>query len=83
MRESRILHVMRVGGAIAAHGAQERENVLINDREHLGRGKILKPGPAQIVVVAAFGIVPFGKNFTLHRFTQTHGFVFFEGMQII
>ena len=33
--EARVLHVMRVGGVVAAERAQEGEDVLIHDIEHL------------------------------------------------
>ncbi len=40
--ETGILHVVAVGGAIAPPGAQEGEDVLAEDGEHLGGGEVLE-----------------------------------------
>ena len=37
--EARVLHVVRVGGVVAAQRAQEREDVLADDGVHLGRAR--------------------------------------------
>ena len=44
--EARILHVVRVGRAVAAERAQEREDVLADDGEHLRRREVLEARPA-------------------------------------
>ena len=40
--EARVLHVVRVGGVIAAECAQEREDVVVDDLKHLGRREVLE-----------------------------------------
>ena len=51
--EARVLHVVRVGGVVAAERAQEREDVLADDGEHLRRREVLEARPAQVLVGAA------------------------------
>ena len=48
--EARVLHVVRVGGVVAAERAQEGKDVLVDDGEHLGRREVLEARPAQVVV---------------------------------
>ena len=69
--ESRVLHVMRVGGIIAAQRAQERENVVVHDLEHFRRrSKFLKRDQRQIFVGPALRVFSLGKNAALHRLFQ-------------
>ena len=44
--EARILHVVRIGGVVAAQGTQERKDVLADDSEHLARLGVLEARPA-------------------------------------
>ena len=81
--EAGILHVVGVGGAVAAQGAQKGEDVLVHDGEHVGRGKILETRPAQILVGAALGVVPLGKDAPLHRLFERGGFVLLQRVQVV
>ena len=40
--EARVLHVVRVGGVVAAEGAEEGEDVFADDGVHFGGGCVLK-----------------------------------------
>ena len=55
-----ILHMLRVGRTVAAHCAQEREHMLADHGVHLGVREVVEARPAQVVVVAALGILAFG-----------------------
>lgn len=57
-----VLHVQAVGGAIAAHVAQEGEHALADHGEHLGRGKVFEARPTQVVVGSPRGVFAFGED---------------------
>ena len=75
--EARVFHVVRVGGAVSAEGAQEGEDVLIHDGEEIGRLERLEAGPAELVVRAAFGVVAFGEHAPLDWLLEPGGLVLF------
>ena len=81
--EAGVLHVVGVGGAVAAQRAQEGEDVLVHDGEHVGRGEILETRPAQVLVGAALGVVSLGKDAPLHRLFERGGFVLLQRVQVV
>jgi hypothetical protein len=66
--EACILHVVGVGGIVAAHYAQEWKNVFADDGEHFSGCEMFKTGPTQVVVVAVPGIITFREDASIHRF---------------
>jgi hypothetical protein len=74
---------MRVGGIVAAQRAQKRKDVVVHNRKHFLRFKILEPRPAQIIVGAALRVMACGKDAALHRFLEPGGFVFLQRVQIV
>jgi hypothetical protein len=82
-REARILHVLRVRRAFAAEGAEEGEDVIGDDVVHLARLVVLEARPAQLVVRAAAGVLPRGKDDALQRRAEARGLQLFDGLQII
>ena len=68
--EARVLHVVGVGGAIAAQSAQERKDMLAHDRVHLGRRKVLEARPAQVVVIPLLGVLALGEDAPLYRLAR-------------
>ncbi len=77
--------MVRVGGAVAAEGAEEGEDVLFDDLEQFLRiAKVFEAGPAQIVVGAALGVLALGEDAALEfgQF-QAGGLVFLEGVQVV
>ena len=81
--EARVLHVVGVGGAVAAQGAQEGEDVLAHHREHLGRGQVLEASPAQILVRAALGVCALGENAVLYGALEAVGLALLQGVQLV
>ncbi len=64
--EPRVAHVARIGRTVTAQRAQEREDVLVDDAEHLARLEILELRPAQVLVVLAALVLAFGEDAPLH-----------------
>ena len=60
--EARVLHVVRVGGVVAAERAQEREDVVIDDREHFLRLEMFEARPAEVFVRPAAVVFAFRKH---------------------
>ena len=81
--EAGVLHVVRVGGAVAAHGAQKGEDMLAHDDEHLGGGEVLEAGPAQILVGAASCVSALGENPAGHGLLEAGGFALLQGLEVI
>jgi len=83
--EARVLHVVRVGGFIAAERAQEGENVLADDRVHLGWGEMLEARPAQIFVrtapVLPNAIAALRKDPARHRLPEPGRLVLLQRVQ--
>ena len=63
--------------------AQEREDVLADDREHLGRRQVLEPAPAIIGVGPAPVVSAVGEDRAGHRFAEAVGPVLLEGLEIV
>ncbi|MGA9188536.1 MAG: hypothetical protein WB014_08270 [Methanosarcina sp.] len=81
--EAGTFHVLSVGRIVASEGAQEREDVLVDNCEHLGRCEVFEVRPAQIFIWAALWVVSFKENAALHRTFEACGFVLFKRVQVI
>lgn len=85
--EARILHVLAVGGAVAATrqqaGAQEGKHTLAHHGEHLGRREVLEARPAQVVVAATCGVLALGEDALVHRALEQEGLAFFQRVRVI
>lgn len=81
--ESRVLHVARVGGVVAAQHAQEWENVVPDDGVHLRRSHVFEARPAQILVGASPGVLTLREDAALHRLPEPGGLVLFQRVQIV
>ena len=81
--EARVLHVVGVGGVVAAERAQEREDVLADDREHLGRREVLEARPAQVLVGALLRVFALREDAPLDRLLQPGGLVLFQRLQVV
>ncbi len=81
--EAGILHVVAVGRAIAAHGAQEGKDVFAHDGEHLGRCEVLEARPPQVVVGATPSVFARREDAVLHRELQDEGAAFFQGVGFV
>ena len=84
--EAGVLHVVRVGRAVAAQGAQEREDVFADHAEHLGRDEVLKARPAQVVIrprIARVVILSLGENAALHGLLEPNRLVLLQRVQVI
>ena len=78
-----ILHVMAVGRAIAAHGAQEGEDMLAHDRIQVPRCEVLEAGPAEVLVSPALGVSAFREDAMLQRLIQHQRLALFQRMRVI
>lgn len=74
---------MREGAAVAAQAAHEGEHMFAHYAVHLGGSEVLEVRPAQVLVVAAFGIVAHRVDAALDRLAQADGLVLFQGVQIV
>jgi len=74
---------VRIGRAIAAHGAQERKHMLAHHGVHLGWCEVLEARPTQVVVIPPLGIFTLRENASLYRLVKASGLVFFKGVQVI
>ena len=81
--EARVLHVVRVGGIVAAERAQEREDVIVHDGEHFRRREMLEARPAEIVAGATARVVALGEDAALHRLFEPRGFALLQRVQIV
>ena len=81
--EAGVLHVLGVGGTVTAQGAEKRKDMLANQIEQLPRLKILKLGPTEVGVAAAFGVLAFGEEAPLDRRTQRLGLLLFERLKFV
>lgn len=72
-----------VGGAVAAEGAEEGEDVLADNGVHLGGGLVDEAGPAQVLVGALFGILAGGEDGVLDGLLGAVGQVLFEGGLVV
>ena len=81
--EPRSLHVLGVGGVVAAQRAQVGEYVLGDHRVHVAGLEVLEPRPTQVVVGTPSGIFPFGVDPALHGLLQTRGLVLLQGVQVV
>ena len=81
--EARVLHVVRVGRAVAAKRAQEGKDVVVDDREHFLGLEMLEARPAQVVVRPAPGIAALGEDAALHRALEAQGFIFLQGVEVV
>ncbi len=82
-REPRILHVVRVGGAVPPEGAEEGEDVLGHHGEHVGGGEVAEAGPAQVVVGALLRVGALGEDAALHGLLEPEGLVELEGVEVV
>ena len=74
--EARVPHVVRVGAAIPAQRAQEGEDVLAEDGEHVGRCGVDEAGPAQRVVGLAARVRALGEDAPAGRLAGAGGPLF-------
>jgi hypothetical protein len=74
---------MGVGGAVAAEGTEEGEDVLADDRVHVGGLEVLETGPAQVLVGALLGILAAGEDGVLNRFFFAVGQVLFQDLLVV
>ena len=81
--EARVLHVVRVGGVVAADVAQEREGVLADDAEHFLSLEMFEARPAEIVVGAFLRVFAFGEDAAFHRALQGGGLVLFQRVEVV
>ena len=85
-REPRVLHVMRVGGLVAAQRPQERKDVLADDVVHVGRREMLEPRPAVVLVRARRArmvVLTLRKQPPLDRLFEPGRFQLFERLQLV
>ena len=85
-RETRVLHVMRVGGLIAAQRSKERKHMLADQFVHVSGREMLEARPAIICVGTrrkAMVIIALGKQPPLDGLLQPSGFQFFERLQLV
>jgi len=81
--EAGIPHVAGVGGAIAAEGAEEGEDVLADDLVHLLGLEVLEAGPAEVEIGAALGVEGLGEDLALEGLAEAGGLVLLEGLEVI
>ena len=86
--EARVLHVVRVGGVAVAElageiGAQEREDVLADHREHLRRGEVLEARPAEVLVGPPLRILALREDPPLHRLLEPIGLVLLQRVHVV
>ena len=81
--EAGILHVVGVGGAIAAEGAEEGEDVFADYGMHFAGFEVFEDGPAVIGVGAVAGVCAFGEGAAFDGFAESGGFGLFEGLEFI
>src|SRR5262249_16431369 len=81
--EAGIFHVLAKSRTFAAQGAQEREDALVDDREHLAWFERLEPRPSQIVVGPPALVLSFRENTAFHRYLQGIGFPLLDGVKLI
>ena len=81
--EPRVLHVMRVGGVVAAEGAEEGEDVVVYHLKHLRWGEVLEARPAAVLVSALARILALGENAPLHRLLEPVRLRLLQGVQIV
>ena len=65
--EAGVAHVARVGRAFAVERADEREDMLVDDAEHLRAGEMLEARPAQVRVGLAALVLALGEDAPLDR----------------
>ncbi len=82
-REPRVLHVVRVGRAVATERPQEREDVSVDDREHLVRREVLEPRPAHVLVGAPLLVFALWEDPALHRLLESRGLVLLQDLQVV
>ena len=82
--EARVLHVVRVGGVVAAEHAEEGKDVVIHHLIHLRWRKVLEARPAAVFVGAALRVFAFGEDAAFELLElQARGFVFLQRVQIV
>ena len=81
--EAGVAHVVGVGGAVGAEGAQEGEHVLADDCEHLGGLAVGEVGPAQVLVVAAARIEAGGEQRAFERAFGAGGLALLQFLQLV
>ena len=75
--------MVRVGGVVAAEGAQEREDVLADDGEHLARRDVLEARPAQLFVGRAARVVALREDAALDRPPESGGLVLLQRLEVV
>jgi hypothetical protein len=81
--EAGVLHVLRVGGVVAAQRAQKRKDVLRDHGVHVRRSEVLEARPAEVVVRPVPGVRAFGKHTARHRLTQLGGLALLQRVQLV
>jgi hypothetical protein len=86
--EARVLHVVRVGGILAAvvpgeAGAQEWKDVLADDRVHLGRREVLEARPAEVFVGPFLRVLALREHAPRHRLLEPRRLVLLKGVQVV
>ncbi len=81
--EARILHVVRIGGAITAQRAQEGEDMFPQHGEHLGRREVPEPRPAQVLIGAAARVAALGEDAAGHGALQPGALALLQAVQVV
>jgi len=81
--EARVPHVVRVGRVVAAEGAQEGEDVLADDGEHLRRGEVLEARPAEVLMVAPAGVRAGREDAARHRPLRRHRLALLQRLEVV
>ncbi len=86
--ETRVLHVVRVSRVAIAQlarkiGAEEQEQMLTDDGEHLSWDEVFEARPAVVFVRAALGILPCREDSPFHRLLESIGLVLLQLVQVI
>ena len=81
--ETGILHVLGVGGAVAAQGAQEGKDVLADQFVEVASLEILELGPAEIGVGPPLVVFPCREEAPFHGDIEGAGLLLFENLEIV
>ena len=81
--EAGIAHVARIGRAVAVERAEEREDVLVDDAEHLARLEMLEARPAQVLVGLAALVLALREDAPLHRLAERGGLALLQLLHLV
>ena len=81
--EAGVAHVARVGRAFAVERADEREDVLVDDAEHLRAGEMLEARPAQVRIGLAALVLALGEDAPLDRLAERGGLALLQLLHLV